>query len=70
MVAQSTSTSKVALPGARDVSWDAPVRRAEIGGGWYLQRNLIAKLAVQINDRDGGRVRERTYLSGQIAYWF
>lgn len=62
--------SKVALSGAQDVSWDAPVRRAEIGGGWYLQRNLIAKLAVQINDRDGGRVRERTYISGQIAYWF
>jgi hypothetical protein len=25
---------------------------------------------VQHNERDGGRVRSRTYFSGQVAYWF
>jgi hypothetical protein len=51
-------------------TWDAPVTRFEADGGYYVQRNLIVRLAVQYNDRDGGRVRTRTYFSGQIAYWF
>jgi hypothetical protein len=38
--------------------------------GYYILRNLVARLAVQYNSRDGGRVRERTYFSGQLAYWF
>ena len=28
-------------------TWDAPVTRAEIGGGYSLQRNLLLKLAYQ-----------------------
>ena len=32
-------------------------RRIEIGGGYSIQRNLIAKLSYQYNTRDGGRVR-------------
>jgi hypothetical protein len=51
-------------------TWDAPVIRTEIDGGVYIQRNLVARLAVQYNDREGGRVRTRTYFSGQLAYWF
>jgi hypothetical protein len=51
-------------------TWDANVWRVEAGAGYYIQRNLIARLAVQHNDRDGGRVRARTYVSGQVAYWF
>jgi hypothetical protein len=51
-------------------TWDAPVTRVEIDGGYYIQRNLIARIAVQANDRDGGRVRQRTYVSGQLAFWF
>jgi hypothetical protein len=51
-------------------TWDAPVRRAEVDASYYLQRNLVVRLAVQHNDRDGGRVTKRTYLSGQLAYWF
>ena len=63
--------SRVArTPDGAETEWDAPVRRAEIAGGYYLQRNLVAKVAVQFNDREGGRVRERTFVSGQIAYWF
>jgi hypothetical protein len=30
----------------------------------------VVRLAVQHNDRDGGRIRKRTYFSGQVAYWF
>ena len=51
-------------------TWDAPVERIEADAGYYLQRNLVLRFAVQHNDRSGGRVRSRTYFSGQIAYWF
>jgi hypothetical protein len=50
--------------------WDAPVTRVEAGGGVYLQRNLTVRAVVQHNWRDGGRVRNRTYVSAQLAYWF
>ena len=50
--------------------WDSPVERVEAVAGYYLQRNLIARVAVQRNARDGGRVQRRTYLAGQLAYWF
>jgi hypothetical protein len=50
--------------------WDAPVQRLEWGMGYYAQRNLVLRATVQQNWRDGGRVRRRTYLSGQLAYWF
>jgi hypothetical protein len=51
-------------------TWDANVTRVEADAGYYIQRNLVARFAVQRNDRDGGRVRRRTYVSGQLAYWF
>jgi hypothetical protein len=51
-------------------TWDAPVTRIEAGGGVYLQRNLTLRAVVQRNWRDGGRVRNRTYVSGELAYWF
>lgn len=50
--------------------WEAPVQRYEAGGGYYVMRNLVARAAVQRNVRDGGRVRSRTFLTGQVAYWF
>lgn len=56
--------------GSGGLAWDAPVSRVEAAAGYYLQRNLVARLAVQHNRRDGGRVRTRTYVSGQLAYWF
>ncbi len=52
------------------VPWEAPVRRIEAGGGWYLQRNVIARFSVQRNARDGGRLRERTFVAGQVLFWF
>jgi hypothetical protein len=51
-------------------TWDAPVTRVEAGGGVYLQRNLTVRGVVQRNWRDGGRVLDKTYLSGQISFWF
>ena len=51
-------------------TWDANVWRVEADAGYYIQRNLVVRFAVQHNDRDGGRVRKRTYYSGQVAYWF
>jgi hypothetical protein len=54
---------------ARD-TWDAPVTRVEIGGGYSLQRNLVLKLSFQHNTRDGGAVRTRSLVGGQLQFWF
>jgi hypothetical protein len=54
----------------RPTPWDAPVTRIEAGGGVHLLRNLSARAVVQRNWRDAGRVRTRTFLSGQVAVWF
>jgi hypothetical protein len=51
-------------------TWDANVNRFEVGGGYYFQRNLIGRLVLQHNERDGGRIHERTFVSGQLIYWF
>jgi hypothetical protein len=56
--------------GANGLPWDAPVKRVEAGVGYYLQRNLVVRATAQGNWRAGGRDRNRTYLSGQLAYWF
>lgn len=52
--------------------WDAPVTRIETGGGYYLARNLIAKITYQHDWRDGGLVRTRTLSvwAGQLQFWF
>jgi hypothetical protein len=55
---------------ARIAEWDAPVTRVEVGGGYYLQRNLVARLSVQFNRRDGGLVRRSTLPAVQLLYWF
>lgn len=59
-----------ALFDGQPTAWDAPVNRIEAGGGYYIQRNLVARAVVQHNRRDGGRVRRRTFVSAQLAYWF
>lgn len=58
------------LFGGQPTPWDAPVTRIEAGGGLYLQRNLTLRAIVQRNWRDAGRVRHRTFVSGQLSYWF
>jgi hypothetical protein len=50
--------------------WEAGVRRLEGAAGYYFQRNLVGRLGVQGNWRDAGRVRDRTYVTGQLSYWF
>ena len=50
--------------------WEAPLTRVEVGGGYYVQRNLIAKSSLQFNRRDGGRVTSAQLLSVQLLYWF
>jgi hypothetical protein len=54
----------------RPTPWDAPVTRVEAGGGVYVLRNLVARAVVQRNLRDAGRVTDRTFVSGQLSYWF
>lgn len=54
----------------RTDEWEAPVRRLEVGAGYYVQRNLIAKTSLQFNRRDGGRVTSSELLAVQLLYWF
>ena len=55
----------------RPTPWDAPVTRVEVGGGYYLLRNVTAKVAYQHNWRDGGPLaREQGFLATQLSYWF
>jgi hypothetical protein len=53
-----------------EVPWEAPITRLEAGAGFYLQRNLIARVTVQRNAREGGRVRNRTAIASQVILWF
>ncbi len=52
------------------IPWDAPVERVEWGIGYYVQRNVVLRATAQHNWRNAGRITHRTYLSGQLAYWF
>jgi hypothetical protein len=51
-------------------TWDAPVTRVEVGGGYSIQRNLLLKVSGQYNTRDGGRVTESTLGAVQLQFWF
>jgi hypothetical protein len=61
--------NRVSTPTATD-EWEAPVSRVEVGGGYYVRRNVIAKASLQFNRRDGGRVTSARLLSAQLLYWF
>ena len=52
------------------LEWEAPVSRVEIGGGYYLLRNAVARLSWQHNDREGGRTRTDSLLAAQLLFWF
>jgi hypothetical protein len=54
----------------RTATWDAPVTRVEVGGGYLLQRNLQLKVSFQRNARDGGRVTRLKIGSAQMVFWF
>jgi len=51
-------------------TWDADTWRVELGGGYSIRRNLLAKGAWQRNHRDGGRVPRDTLVTAQVVYWF
>jgi hypothetical protein len=51
-------------------SWDAPVTRVAVGGGYSIQRNLLLKLEYQFNTRDGGRVQQLNLPAAQLVFWF
>jgi hypothetical protein len=54
----------------RTSAWDAPVNRLEVGGGYYIQRNVVARMSVQFNDRSAGRVPSSTLAAAQLLFWF
>jgi hypothetical protein len=54
----------------RTDTWDAPVTRLELGGGYSLQRNLLLKFEYQHDSRDGGLVRTLNPVALQLVYWF
>jgi hypothetical protein len=59
------------ISGRRGIDeWDAPVSRVEIGGGYYLQRNVVARISWQDNVRDGGRVTRDRLVAAQLLFWF
>jgi hypothetical protein len=60
----STLNPSVRLP------WDAPVVRVEGVVGYRALRNLELRAGWQYDWRDGGRVTERGYPTGQVLYWF
>jgi hypothetical protein len=51
-------------------AWEAAVDRVEVGGGYYIQRNLIARGSLQFNDRSGGRVTSSRLAAAQLLFWF
>jgi hypothetical protein len=51
-------------------AWDADTWRVEIGGGYSITRNILAKGAWQRNRRRGGRVPADSMVTAQVLYWF
>ena len=52
-------------------TWDAPVTRVEVGGGYSLQRNLLLKLSVPAQHARRRRGRHRATLgAAQVVFWF
>ena len=51
-------------------TWDAPVTRIEVGGGYYILRNVTAKVSYQHNWRDGWKIRSAGFAATQLSYWF
>ena len=51
-------------------SWDAPVCRIEATVGVRMLRSMDLRVGWQQNWRDGGRVRNHGFPTGQVIYWF
>jgi hypothetical protein len=50
-------------------TWDAPVTRLELGGGYSIQRNLLLKISGQFNRRDTARVPTSNVVATEIVFW-
>lgn len=50
--------------------WDAPVRRLEVGAGYYVTRNAVLKGVYQDNRRSSGFRVSLRVPSVQLLYWF
>ena len=50
-------------------TWDAPVTRVEVGGGYSLQRNLLLKIGSARRARRGPRAVAESHLRA-AGYWF
>lgn len=60
-----------AIPsGGGQATWEAPVTRVEVGGGYLLQRNLQVKVAVQHNRRATERNGRFNAAAAQLMFWF
>ena len=55
---------------AGPATWDATTRRIEAGGGYFIRKDLLMKISVQFDDRNGGRTRQARLVAGQLAFWF
>lgn len=64
------SSIRGTLFGGRPTPWDVPVTRLEVGGGYYVRQNVLAKLAYQHNWRDNVRDRRTRFVAAQLSYWF
>jgi hypothetical protein len=51
-------------------TWDAPVSRVEVGGGYSILRNLLLKLSYQHDRRPAGRVQRQNLGATQLVWWF
>ena len=51
-------------------TWDAPVRRLEVGAGYAIHRYVHVKASWQRNRRDGGVVHAQDFVAGQVLLWF
>ncbi len=51
-------------------TWDAPVRRLEVGAGYAVHRYVHVKASWQRNRRDGGVVHAQDFVAGQVLLWF
>jgi hypothetical protein len=58
------------ITGSARMSWDAPVKRFEVGTGWSVLRNVMLKASWQRNIRDAGRITRESLGAAQIVYWF
>lgn len=67
--AEHLAFSRIATA-SRLIAWDAPVSRVEVGGGYYLRRNVIARASLQFNERETGRVTHARLVAAQLLYWF